>query len=191
MRGIFHWLDRYIQKAEAALLIGSVLLIALNSIANVLGRYLFSHSLYFSEELNYFLIIAVTFIGCSYAARQSRHIRMTAFTDMLPKRWQTLANGVIYLLTAVLVAVLTWYAWQYIAKVSQMGRLSPALQVPLSWVYLIAPIGLFFSTVQFIRVGLRHIKRFVQLTVLSRSVRHAGSLNTNRLNANRKQEKAL
>ncbi|MHC6804118.1 TRAP transporter small permease, partial [Vibrio antiquarius] len=64
MKGIFQWLDKYIQKAEAALLIGSVLLIALNSIANVLGRYLFSQSIYFSEELNYFLIIAVTFIGC-------------------------------------------------------------------------------------------------------------------------------
>mgnify|MGYP000333133087 CR=1 FL=1 len=84
MRGIFHWLDRYIQKAEAALLIGSVLLIALNSIANVLGRYLFSHSLYFSEELNYFLIIAVTFIGCSYAARQSRQPGETAPTAAFP-----------------------------------------------------------------------------------------------------------
>ncbi|AVF61380.1 TRAP transporter small permease [Vibrio diabolicus] len=185
MKGIFQWLDKYIQKAEAALLIGSVLLIALNSIANVLGRYLFSQSIYFSEELNYFLIIAVTFIGCSYAARQSRHIRMTAFTDMLPKRIQTLANGIIYLLTAALVAVLTWYSWQYIGKVSQMGRLSPAMQVPLSWVYLIAPIGLFFSTVQFARVGSRHIKRFITLTKLSRSSRPDG------VGSATKQEKAL
>lgn len=184
MKRIFQWLDNYIQKAEAALLIGSILLIAINSIANVLGRYLFNQSLYFSEELNYFLIVAVTFIGCSYAARQSRHIRMTAFTDMLPARLKLLADGTIYLLTGLLVAMLTWYAWQYVGKVAQMGRLSPAMQIPLSWVYLIAPLGLFFSALQFLRVGLNKLKRFICQTTRQNA-------STARLTQSAKQEKML
>ena len=57
-----HKLDWLLEKLEAFILAGSILLMALNSVGNVFGRYLFNQSLYFSEELNQFLIIFVTFI---------------------------------------------------------------------------------------------------------------------------------
>jgi hypothetical protein len=57
-----------------------------DSVGNVIGRFVFGRSLYFAEEVNQFLIILITFAGIGYAARNGRHIRMSAFYDMLPPR---------------------------------------------------------------------------------------------------------
>ncbi|WP_434360723.1 TRAP transporter small permease [Parasalinivibrio latis] len=153
--------DEAIRRAEAFILIAGILLIALNSIANVLGRYLFSQSIYFSEELNYFLIIAVTFSGSSYAARQSRHISMSAFLDMLKGKQRALATAIINFVTCAMLALLTWYAVEYLMKVGRMGRLSPAMQVPLHYVYAVVPVGLAFTSVQFFRHGIDSILVFL------------------------------
>ncbi|MCB1313831.1 MAG: TRAP transporter small permease, partial [Sedimentitalea sp.] len=67
------------------MLAAGVLLMAANTVANVIGR-VFFESLYFSEELNRILIILITFAGISYAARHGRHIRMSAIYDTLPPK---------------------------------------------------------------------------------------------------------
>ena len=73
----------FINKFEAFLLVVSVLLMATNNIANVIGRVVFQESLFFTEELNSILIVLITFAGSSYASRHARHIKMTALFDLL------------------------------------------------------------------------------------------------------------
>src|SRR6056297_3758203 len=79
--GILGGIDNMIAKIEAVLLAVGVLLMAANTIANVVGRFVFQNSLFFSEELNRILIIMITFAGISYAARHGRHIRMSVIYD--------------------------------------------------------------------------------------------------------------
>lgn len=155
-----HKLDWLLEKLEAFILSGSILLMALNSVGNVFGRYLFNQSLYFSEELNQFLIIFVTFIGCSYAARQNRHISMSAFIEQLTGKPAAASLLLINLLTAALLFWLTWASIGYVQSAARIGRASSALQVPLHYIYLLIPLGLGMSGLQF----LRHA--FVQMLVL-------------------------
>jgi TRAP-type C4-dicarboxylate transport system permease small subunit len=155
-----HKLDWLLEKLEAFILAGSIMLMALNSVGNVFGRYLFNQSLYFSEELNQFLIIFVTFIGCSYAARQNRHISMSAFVEQLTGKPAAASMLLINLLTAILLLWLTWASIGYVQSAARIGRASSALQVPLHYIYLMIPLGLGMSGLQF----LRHA--FIQLQVL-------------------------
>ena len=60
-----------------------VLLMAVNTIANVVGRFVFQHSIFFTEEVNSMIIVLITFLGLGYCTRMARHIRMTAFYDVL------------------------------------------------------------------------------------------------------------
>ena len=82
--GILGTIDILISKIEAVMLAVGVLLMAANTIANVVGRFVFQNSIFFSEELNRILIILITFAGISYAARHGRHIRMSAIYDIEP-----------------------------------------------------------------------------------------------------------
>ena len=55
----YNWMN----KIEAFILVVSVLSMATNNIANVIGRVIFDESLFFTEELNSILIILITFAG--------------------------------------------------------------------------------------------------------------------------------
>ncbi|MGB1237445.1 MAG: TRAP transporter small permease [Pseudomonadales bacterium] len=150
-------LDYWIDKLEAFVLGLAILTMATNAIANVFGRYLFNQSLYFTDELNQFLIIIVTFMGLGYITRKGKHIRMSAFYDMLPpvpKRWFMI---VIALVTAVTMFLLAWYALEYVQKIARRGRVTPALQVPLYLTYFWVAIGFFLAGVQYLLTVLKNL----------------------------------
>lgn len=151
-------IDRGLAVLERQLLAWAIILMAVNTIANVCARLGFSSSLFFSEELNQFLIVLVTFVGTSAAARQGRHIRMSALTDLLRISHRRRMFAVIQVLTAVVIAVLAWYATQYILRIQGLGRVTPALQMPM-WITLLwLPLGLGLTSIQFLLAAVSNIR---------------------------------
>ncbi len=134
-----------------------VLLMAANTVGNVVGRFVFQSSIFFSEELNRILIIVITFAGISYAARQGRHIRMSAIYDALPPGLRKIVMIVIALVTAVFMFGLCWYALGYIETQAGRGRVLPALQIPVWWTLVWVPVGLFMTGVQYLLTAIKNI----------------------------------
>jgi C4-dicarboxylate transporter DctQ subunit len=153
-----HWLDTLISRFEVIVLAYGVLLMALNSVANVIGRFVFHQSLYFSEELNQFLIVMVTFVGMGYATRQGRHIRMSAFYDQLPDMGKKILMIVIAAVTATIMFVLSYYSYKYVHRVWMLKKVTPALQVPLYLTYVWVPIGFFITGVQYALTVLKNLQ---------------------------------
>ncbi|MDI3325271.1 TRAP transporter small permease [Pontibacterium granulatum] len=150
-------LDTLIDRAEAFILAWGVMLMATNTIANVFGRYVFSQSIYFTEELNEFLIIIITFMGLGYVTRKGRHIRMSAFYDLLPARAKKLMMVLIASLTAVVMFILAWYAFEYVAKIARRGRVTPALQVPLYMTYVWVVAGFALTGIQYVLTMVKNL----------------------------------
>ncbi len=142
-------LDQWIGRAEIFVLSWGVIIMAANTVANVFGRYVFSQSIYFTEELNEFLIIIITFMGLGYVTRKGRHIRMSAFYDLLPARSKKLLMILIAAMTAVAMFILAWYAWEYVAKIARRGRVTPSLQFPLYLTYVWVVIGFVLTGIQY------------------------------------------
>ena len=142
IRQVTRRIDHGLAVLEKQLLAWSVILMAVNTLGNVAARVGFNSSLFFSEELNQFLIVLITFVGTSAAARQGRHIRMSALTDMLPLERRRMALAVIQAVTAIVLAMLSWYATTYILRTQALGRVTPAMQFPM-WITLLwIPLGL-------------------------------------------------
>lgn len=150
-------LDTLIDRAEAFILAWGVIIMATNTIANVFGRYVFSQSIYFTEELNEFLIIIITFMGLGYVTRKGRHIRMSAFYDLLPVRAKKLMMIMIASLTAVAMFILAWYAFEYVAKIARRGRVTPALQVPLYMTYIWVVVGFALTGIQYVLTMVKNL----------------------------------
>ncbi|MEZ4237795.1 MAG: TRAP transporter small permease [Myxococcota bacterium] len=148
---------RLLQRIEAVVVSGGILGIAALSAANVVCRTAFGFSLAWAQELSQFLMIAVTFVGLSYAASQGRHIRMTAIYDQLSPRAQKATMVGISATTSALLAVLAVYGVSYAATVHTLGTVSPALRVPLWVVYAVAPLGLGLGAVQYALVVARNL----------------------------------
>lgn len=151
-------LDKGIAGFEALILAYGVILMALNSVVNVLGRTFFQQSLYFSEELNQFLIVLITFVGMGYASRKGRHIRMSAIYDQLGERGRKVLMILICAITAAVMFVLAWYSYGYVARVAKLGKVTPALQVPLYMTYIWVPIGFAITGIQYSLAVVRNLR---------------------------------
>ena len=143
-------LDGVIAKGEALILGLGVLLMATVSIANIFGRFFLGESLFFAEELNQFLIILITFIGIGYAARQGRHIRMSAIYDALPDAARKVLMVVIALVTAAAMFVLAWYSFLYVVSVYDTGRISASLRIPFYITQVWVPFGFVITGIQYV-----------------------------------------
>jgi len=155
--GFLGTIDVAIARLESVLLAAGVLLMALNTISNVVGRYVFQSSLFFSEELNRILIIVITFAGISYAPRQGRHIRMSAIYDALPARARKGLMVLIALVTAAFMFLLCWYSAQYLLTQAGRGRVLPSLQIPVWTTLIIVPIGFFMTGLQYLLTAIKNL----------------------------------
>ena len=155
--GFLGRIDAAIGRIEVLILGWGVILMAVNTIANVFGRYVFNQSIYFSEELNEFLIVIVTFMGLGYATRKGIHIRMSTLYDALPTKARKGMMILIATTTAVMMALLAWYALEYVLKVAGRGRITPALQVPLYLTYIWVVVGLALASFQYLLTAIRNL----------------------------------
>lgn len=155
--GLLGTIDSWISRFESFALAAGVLLMALNTIANVVGRYVFQYSLFFTEELNRIIIILITFAGIGYAARHGRHIRMSAIYDTLPVMGRKVLMIVIALVTSAAMFALCYFSIRYIGKVQTSGRVLPALQIPVWWIFVWVPVGFLVTGIQYLLTAIKNM----------------------------------
>jgi TRAP-type C4-dicarboxylate transport system permease small subunit len=156
--GILDAFDGVIARIEEFMMAIGVILMAINTIANVISRFVFNHSIIFAEELNSVFILLVTFAGVGYAARHGRHIRMSAIYDSLSDGKRKFMMILITAVTAVCMLFLAWFSVYYIIGLQAQGRVMPALGVPIYLVYLWVPIGFFVTGVQYALTMVKNIR---------------------------------
>lgn len=155
--GFLGVIDSGISRIEAIILAVGVLLMALNTVANVIGRFVLGESLFFSEEVNRILIVMITFAGIGYAARHGRHIRMSALYDALPTSARRILMIIISFVTSAVMFFLCYYSVTYIESIYSTGRVLPTMGIPLYLMYLWVPIGFTITGIQYFLTGIKNI----------------------------------
>ncbi|MAZ04434.1 MAG: C4-dicarboxylate ABC transporter permease [Sneathiella sp.] len=155
--GFLGTIDTFISRFEALILALGVILMAANTIINVVGRFVFQHSIFFTEELNRILIILITFAGIGYAARYGRHIRMSAIFDALSTKLRKNLMIIIAIVTALTMFSLCYFSIGYIVKVANSGRILPSLQIPVYIIFLWVPVGFFVTGIQYALTAVKNL----------------------------------
>ncbi|SDM93964.1 TRAP transporter small permease [Vreelandella arcis] len=155
--GILGLVDTVISKIESVILALGVILMAVNTVTNVVARFVFGNSIMFSGELNRILIIMITFAGIGYAARHGRHIRMSAIYDALPTGGRKVLMIAIALLTSIMMFFLLYYSVFFIIDLYSKGRVLPSLGMPIWIIYLWVPMGFFITGVQYLLTAVKNM----------------------------------
>ncbi len=127
----------FLRITSGALLIGSV---AVN-FANIIGRYFFSVSIQWAEEVMLFLMIGCVFLNCGLVGWSGRQIRMDAIVMQLPRPLRSIVELVCELVlvaTCIGVAVL---AWPVVSMLAELDQRSQAANIPLVLPQAMLPIG--------------------------------------------------
>ncbi|PYZ95714.1 TRAP transporter permease DctQ [Alteribacter lacisalsi] len=143
--------DDLLHKAEKLILSWAIIIITVMVVGNVLSRELTNRSWAFSQEISLLAVVVATFMGVSYAARKGRHITMSAFFDLAPKRVKKVLAIVNPLITAIVLFVFAYFALQYTLFNYGTGQTTSSLRFPIWIMTMFVPLGLFLGGIQFLR----------------------------------------
>jgi TRAP-type C4-dicarboxylate transport system permease small subunit len=131
------WLLTLTRAAAGVFLISSV---AIN-FANIIGRYFFSVSIPWAEEIMLFLMVGCVFTGCCAVAWEGRQIRMDVIIAMMPAKVHDLFHLLSDLVLIAAAAAVTAFAWPVITQLAAFDERSQAANFPLVIPQAMVPIG--------------------------------------------------
>jgi TRAP-type C4-dicarboxylate transport system permease small subunit len=131
------WLLAVTRTAAALFLITSV---GINFV-NIIGRYFFSVSIPWAEEIMLFLMVGCVFTGCCAVAWEGRQIRMDVVVAMLPARLRDLIEILSELVMMAAAAAVTVFAWPVVTQLAAFDQRSQAANFPLYIPQAMVPIG--------------------------------------------------
>lgn len=133
---LLQWSDRVNDWSEKLLFVLMLAMIFFTTI-QVAFRVFFT-ALSWSEEITCFLLVYATLVGTAVAFKRGSHIAVTFIAQRLSASVQKfLAIGVL-LLGIVFFFVMAVYG-ALLVKTESL-QTSPALQIPMSWVYVVFPL---------------------------------------------------
>src|SRR6202035_1998813 len=106
------WLLMVTRTVSGICLLASV---AINFV-NIIGRYFFSVSIPWAEEIMLFLMVGCVFTGCCAVAWEGRQIKMDVVVMMLPPKLRELLNVLCELVLIATGAAVTVFAWPVISQ---------------------------------------------------------------------------
>jgi len=152
------FIDVQISRFEGVMLAVGVIAMTINTIAAVISRYVFNDAITYTDELNMIFIVVVTYAGLSYAARNGRHIRMSAIYDAMPAKIRKALMIVMTSVTSAFMFFLSFYSYYYIVEVYESGRILPALGLPVFYIYLWVPVGFIVTGLQYAFTAVKNLR---------------------------------
>jgi len=133
LRKIIDVINKYLKHIAVVSMSAMLLVIFLQ----VVFRYVFHHSLTFSEELARYLFVYVVFFGTAVVARENGHIVMGVLTQKLKGKVAKYTKIIAYVCTLLFVSILFYQGIRMMMLTSY--QLSPALRISMSYVYFAIP----------------------------------------------------
>lgn len=143
---------------EEFFIIPLMFLMSIIIFVQVVMRYAFQNSLVWSEELSRYMFVWLIYFAVSYTARREKHIRIDAAINIYPKKLRPLIeilSEIIVLAFSVFIAMTAVTVFQ---KITWSGQLSPAMRIPMQFVYAAPLVGFVLTAIRQIQCILRRIK---------------------------------
>ena len=134
--------------------------------ANIIGRYFFSVSIPWAEEIMLFLMVGCAFTGCCAVAWEGRQIKMDVVVSMLPAKLRDLLQALSDLVMIAAAITVTVFAWPVISQLAEFDERSQAANFPLVVPQAMIPIG---YTLMACLVAVRLLTRITPSTTSSRA----------------------
>ena len=138
MRRMITLLDDHLEEILIFIAFASMSLIIF---FQVIMRYVFQASLYWSEEAARYLFIWLIYIGVSYGAKKDAHIAVTALDLVLnekQRKWIKLTASLLFFGFATCAC---YYGREVCSIIGRLGQQSPAMDVPMWVIYAAVPTG--------------------------------------------------
>ena len=124
-------------------LIGMSLILLLQILMRMTGN-----SLTWAEEVARYMYVWSVFLSVTCTLRAGHVLKVELIQQMLPAGVRKALVVLLDLINVVLFGYLTYHAWFLVQSVQKSNQKSPALEIPMYFVYWIVPIGFALATLR-------------------------------------------
>ena len=133
-------LDLYISEFCVALLV-------VLTITSIITRYVFNKPFAWLEEITSWAFLWSILLGACAAFRRKAHVSIEILVEALPKKLQKVFFVFVFIVTALLLAYLTYQSVIYVGTVIGAHRVTGLLRLPYGVIYGMMPVAAFFMLV--------------------------------------------
>ncbi|HEY0213963.1 MAG TPA: TRAP transporter small permease [Paenirhodobacter sp.] len=127
---------RTLARRILAAVCGSMLVAMMGlTVCDVIGRYVFGRPITGATELTEMMLVGVIFLGLTAVSLDRDHVAVDILTDRLPQWAQPWRELVVSLLSAAVLAMISWRIWVYAGQIAGYGGATNSLRLP------VAPLG--------------------------------------------------
>jgi len=134
-------LGNFYNKFEEYLLCASLLITVTVIFMQIIMRFIFHNAFTWSEELTRYIFVGQIWLGTSIAVREGVHIRVEAIFKLVKGKMVYLIEIVSNLIWALFCLFIVISAIGWIATALKTNTLSPAMRIPLGYIYMSIPFG--------------------------------------------------
>ena len=156
---VLRYIDRLSELSgyvSAVLILVSMLIVCYG----VFLRYVLGASTVWQLELSTYFLMFAAFVGGAYGLKHGDHVNLSLIVDRLPQKnrlYVRLLASVLGFVFIVIVAVIAWFLWW---ETTGAGRTSgTAWNVPLTYPYLIVPLGMTLIALQYLVIVVQRFQR--------------------------------
>jgi len=148
-------IDDVIRWTEDSICIVTLVGIVGISTASVIARYIFHTGIFWADEVNQVLLVAMAMFGSARAVRVGGHTEFTTLSSKpKSKKTRIFIRGTIMAITMIFLIFLFVCSIQYTVN----GRLlSTALKIPRMYYYMPIPIGFGLCIYEYLRAMKRKV----------------------------------
>lgn len=125
--------NRLAERVMAALIGAMTLLVG----AQIAGRFLFSYSIFWSDELARFVLVWIAFLGMSVGVRRGAHPGVDSLVRAMPLAWARFTSLAAIGCCALFFLVMVGYGALLVLRT--WGQVSPSLGLRMGVPYLAVP----------------------------------------------------
>jgi TRAP-type C4-dicarboxylate transport system permease small subunit len=114
----------------------------------VIMRYVFNASLSWAEEVSRYAFIWSALVSIGYSIKERSILRVDTFVEALPNQLRNIITALVNCVVAAFFAYLFVNSLPAVGAVMRSGQRSPALEIPMSWVYFSAIVGFLLATIR-------------------------------------------
>jgi TRAP-type C4-dicarboxylate transport system permease small subunit len=146
-------------KLEEAIAAGTMALLCIITMANVVVRYLTNISFAFTEEISVWLMVVMTLVGASGAFVKGHHISITFFVERLAPATRRLVRLLGLLASTIMFATLSVFGTRMAYEDFSYDVTSPALDLP-QWLYTVwLPVLSLLVVVRLVQLVIVHLSQ--------------------------------
>lgn len=146
----------YVEKTLETLVAFSFFLLIAVVFLQIFARFFLTKAPSWTEEASRFLFIYSVCLGAPLALKRGEYVRVDILINIIPKKFQDILDGFIYLVLTVFFAIIGYYG--YIFGSLGFTQTSPAMRIPMYIPYMTIGISGIFLTIASIFKAIERFK---------------------------------